>query len=489
MNMKKLTNLPFGSREEYFLSDIYSKGKLLAQGIKSKLILNDIKYSRSLLFLYLSNENFRCISICFEFEIKGYFENVVGKKIGEIHIPKGYMTNSSSSTFASSWNESVVEIVPDEIYQKHYLQEQIEAERGKTNIVFSLTDNRMVSPWNTIERSFTGEVKIKLHPTVILKFKDDWNATFEEHHYYADTKIEDVDGTFSTSHLVLNLEKNNCCLNSINEVKILSDLLDKLLWYLSFGSRQRTTWIKWTAEIGTELVEHYRNNILIPEKIKYYEEPLIDRRVFQDFLQHCLEYEKQQNNLDLYLPIVYLVSSGNPTKTMEMQFLSSFLALEALLGLYAKSRNINKHFTIKDEWNTFYDYIKKSIEEFSGFNDDFKNLMIAKLGIFNQPSMKKLYNDFCKDMKIDNTDLWPIYGTHFDLSRIRNKLVHGKRFEYETFLSIANEHLRWVVERCLLAVLGWRGTTDVNPESLRKYTAYHDWESSYKKEQPTEFQN
>ena len=398
--MKKSTNLPLGSREEYFLSDIYSQGKVLAQGIKSKLILNDIKYSRSLLLLYLSNENFRCISIRFEFEIKGYFENVVGEKIGEIHIPKGYLTNSSSSTFASSWNESVVEIVPDEIYQKHYLQEQLEAERGKTNIGFSLTDNRIVSPWNTIERSFTGEVKIKLYPTVILKFKDDWNATFEEHHHYADTKIEDVDGTFSTNHLVLNLERYNYCLTSVNEVKILSDFLDKVLWYLSFGSRQRTTWIKWTAEIGTELVEYHRNNIFIPEKIKYYEEPLIDRTTFQDFLQHCLEYEKQQNNLDLYLPIVYLVSSGNPTKTMEMQFLSSFLALEALLDLYAENRNKNKLFT-KESWKTFRDYMKKSIEEFSGFNDDMGSSDFC-VGEFKPPlSIEKL----CRVINNENCNI------------------------------------------------------------------------------------
>lgn len=592
MNMKKLTNLPLGSREEYFLSDIYSKGKLLAQGIKSKLILNDIKYSRAFLLLYLPEENFRGIRIHFELEIKGYFENVEREKIGEIHIPKGYMINST--TFSSSWNECVVEIVPDEIYQKHCFSGQKEAKKEKQNIFFILTDNTMAKPFGKIETSFTGEIKTVLEPTVILKFKDDWNATFEEHHHYADTKIEDVDGAFSTSHLVLNLEKNNCCLNSINEVKILSDLLDKLLWYLSFGSRQRTTWVKWTAEIGTELVKHYRNNILIPEQIKYYEEPLIDRRAFQDFLQHCLEYEKQQNNLDLYLPIVYLVSSGNPTKTVEMQFLSSFLALEALLDLYAENRNKNKLFT-KESWKTFRDYIKKSIEEFSGFNDDifcvdefklplsieklcrvinnenyniplnapnntldwlnellkmpnfydilkakkpnmsfsnikitesvdktkdyrnksfsnlnnseqsnikrlnrllleenysqetpkdhFKNLMIEKIGDFNRTSRKKVYNDFCKDMEIDNSDLWPTYGTRFNyLSLIRNKLVHGKRFEYEAFLSIANEHLRWTVERCLLAILGWKGITDVKPESLRKYTAYHDWESYYKKE-------
>lgn len=474
--MKKLTNLPFGSREEYFLSDIYSQGKVLAKGIKSKLILNDIKYSKALLLLYIPNDNYRGIHPFSEFELKGHSENLAGEKIGEIHIPKGYMTNS-----CTRWNECVVEIIPVEIYQIHYFPGQNETKKEKQNIFFVLTDNKMVEPFKNIEMSSTGDMNIKLEPTVILKLKDDWNATFEEHQHYANTKIEEVDGTFSTSHLVLNLEKDNCCLTAINEVKILSDMLDTLLWYLSFGSRQRTTWIKWTAEIGTELVEHYRNNILIPEKIKYYEEPLIDRRSFQDFLQHCLEYEKQQNTLDLYLPIVYLVSSGNPTISIEMQFLSSFLALEALLDLYAKSRNINKHFT-KERWKPFKTHMQESINEFSGFNETEKNLIIENLGNFNKPSRKKLYNDFCSNMKIDNTDLWPIYGTSSDISHIRNKLVHGNRLEYETFLSIANGHLRWTVERCLLAVLDWKGITDVNPESLRKYTAYHNWESYYKKE-------
>jgi len=142
---------------------------------------------------------------------------------------------------------------------------------------------------------------------------------------------------------------------------------------------------------------------------------------------------------------------------------------------------MNKHFT-KESWKSFYTHMKNSIEKISGFNANDKNLMIEKLGIFNQPSRKILYNDFCKDMKIDNSDLWPIYGTDIDLSYIRNTLIHGKRFDCENFLSIANEHLRWTVERCLLAVLGWKGITDVDREGLRKYTAYHDWKSYYEKE-------
>src|SRR3989339_1662514 len=139
--MKKLTNLPFGSREEYFLSDIYSQGKVLAKGIKSKLIRNDIKYSRALLLLYVPNEDIRKIRIHSEFEIKGYSENMASEKIGEIHIPKGYKINAT--TFSSLWNESVVEIIPDEIYQIHYFPGQNETKKEKQNILFVLTYNKM----------------------------------------------------------------------------------------------------------------------------------------------------------------------------------------------------------------------------------------------------------------------------------------------------------------------------------------------------------
>jgi hypothetical protein len=258
----------------------------------------------------------------------------------------------------------------------------------------------------------------------------------------------------------------------------ISDLVDTLLWYLSFGSRQRTTWIEWTAEIGTEYIEYYRR-VSLPREISDYEEPLVDNISIQEFLQHCLEYEKREKKLNLYLPIIYLVGADEYGKTIEMEFLSLFMALEALLDLYAESRNKNKHFP--DEiWSHFYAYMKKAIKEFPDTEDEDKSLMLEKLGIFNQTSMKFLYFDFCKEMKIDNSDLWPLYGTHLDLSRIRNKLIHGKRFENWPLISIAIEHLRWIVERCLLAALGWKEKTEVyHGESLRKYTAYRDWKSYY----------
>lgn len=476
--MRKNNTFSFGSKEEYFISDIYSQRELIAQGIRSKLILSDIKYSNPTLFLYPLKDEYENIVKYFELEIKGCFEYLGGEKAGEIHIPKGYMIKAPHTLLASSWEECIVEVIPEEIYKKDYIN--IQEEIRETKVIFSITDNRMVRPWDSIVKSFTGEVKIKLDPTVILDLEDGWNARFENQYRYLDKKIEEVEGTFTSSRLVLTLEKNEYRLETVNEVKKLENLVETLLWYLSLASRQRTTWIEWAAEIGTELVEYYRH-ISFPQEISDNKESLVSEISIQEFLRACIEYEKQKNKIDLYLPIIYLVGAKENSKTIEMEFLSLFIALESLLNVYGMNRHKNKHFTNEADWQAFYEHMKKAIDEIPELKD--KDSLIRKVGIFNQVSTKVLYDDFCKEMRVDNSDLWPIYGNNrhcLYLCDIRNKLIHGKRFEVWPLLSKAKDHLRWIVERCLLAVLDWREKTEVfHAESLQKYTAYRDWGNYY----------
>jgi hypothetical protein len=435
-----------------------------------------MKYTEPILFLYPLKEEISKITKYFELEIKGYMEYVGGEKSGEIYIPKGYRIKSRCTAFASTWDECIVEIDPDEIYQKRYIKKLDENLKEKTNLVFSLTENGLVSPLGWFEMSFNGSIKSDIKPRVILNFGDGWIAKFERHYRYIDKDIEEVDGTFLSSRLVLNIEKNSYLFKSLDEIIQLSNSLDTLLWYLSFGSRQRTTWLEWTAKIGAEYIEYYRN--YVSHKTQKYIEPLIDEISIQEFLQHCLNYETQRNRLDISLPITYLVSASDD-KTIEMKFLSLFMALEALLDLYAESKIKNKIIKDKSSWDDFYSYMTKAIEDFPNLDD--KEQMIKKLGIFNQPSRKVLYDDFCKNIEVDNSDLWPVFGNKLDLSRIRNKLIHGKRFESWSVLTIAKEHLRWTVERCLLAVLGWKDTGVFHKESLQKYTAYRDWKDYYEK--------
>ncbi len=476
----KRNNPSFGNSEKYFISDVFSKGNLIAYGVKSKLVFNELKFKKPLLFLFPSEEHYQKMRHIFEFEIKGFFEYVGGKQAGEIHIPRGYTSNARKLYYASSWNECSIDILPDEIFLKRYLNEK----EGitKANITFSLTENKIVNPWGSITKSFTGEVSPELEPRITLDFNDAWKATIEEHYNFVDTKIDDVEGYFSSSQLVLTLEKANHRLFSMDEVKTISRWVDNMLLYLSFGSRQRTTWVKWSAIINNEYIEYFRNNVSIPQTLNN-EEPLIDESSFQEFLTHCLYFSNQKENLDLYLPIIYLIGTGRQGKTIESQFLSLFMSLEALLDLYGEKNNKNKHLTnkTKPKWKDFYDCLTKAINDIPEMENELKETFIKRLGSLNKTSKRSLYEDFCQEYAIDNSDLWPIYGNNkFDLDKIRNDLVHGRRTQYDSILDIATENLRWIIERCILAVLGWKGKTDVNKDSLWQYTAY-EWKNYIEK--------
>ncbi|MEQ1531465.1 MAG: hypothetical protein ABL925_19290 [Methylococcales bacterium] len=77
---------------------------------------------------------------------------------------------------------------------------------------------------------------------------------------------------------------------------------------------------------------------------------------------------------------------------------------------------------------------------------------------------------------IDLTDLWPVFGGSglAGLADIRNKLIHGDPFGHEMFQSliVANEHLKYTLERVLSRVLQWDiAETKVNPVFLQTYTS------------------
>jgi hypothetical protein len=100
-------------------------------------------------------------------------------------------------------------------------------------------------------------------------------------------------------------------------------------------------------------------------------------------------------------------------------------------------------------------------------------------------TVKDLYEEFAVRYPIDISDLWPLIDDlgKPSLNRIRNALVHGRAFTARSdfqSLSIAAENLQWLLERVLLATLGWDvDRSDVSPNSLSRYTA-HGWNSAYK---------
>jgi hypothetical protein len=116
-----------------------------------------------------------------------------------------------------------------------------------------------------------------------------------------------------------------------------------------------------------------------------------------------------------------------------------------------------------------------------------QGILIFALGlpISTDKKVKELYAEFEKINPLDISDLWPLIdgsGTP-SLNRIRNALVHGKVFTARgdfRSLSIAAENLQWLLERVLLATLGWEvDRSEVSRKNLSKYTA-HQWASEFK---------
>jgi hypothetical protein len=469
-------NRKFGSEEETFLSEVYREGKLLAGNIKSRLIQNKLQFSRPTLFLYPDKDNLARISQFFELEVKAFFEDIAGKKIGEIHIPTAYRIGSNTTYWGPGWSESTVTLEPVTMFIKHYLRGYRKPRNA--SITFFITNNEYVSPWDMIEKHHTGVVKNKSTPRVALTFADGWSGKFLRHYCYKDSKMEGISGSFSTDRLTLELEKKNYKIRSLEEVMSICNTIRIFLWYISFGVRQRTAWTEWTALVGDELIEYCQANVSTPENEGDKNDPLIGRQLLQEFSQHCLDYLSKGSGLDLYLPLVYLVNALSP-KTVEAQFLSSYMSFESFLNLYARARGLDRHFAEKRAWHAFREHMKNAIDNYSDIDSGLKNVMANKLGIFNDVSPKTVFAQFCSEMKVDVSDLWPVYGNKgISLSVLRNKLVHGER-EADDFLDVANENLKWIVERCFLAVIGWSKPSDVDSGGLTRYTCYNLWRSCY----------
>jgi hypothetical protein len=110
-----------------------------------------------------------------------------------------------------------------------------------------------------------------------------------------------------------------------------------------------------------------------------------------------------------------------------------------------------------------------------------------KLGELNRISLREAYDAFTQELNIKTDDLWPLFGNSntIGLSDIRNRLVHGDYFPHRFVdaLSIANEHLQYLLERFILATLKWDvAKSHVNPRFLKSHlTALNGYQVEQKR--------
>jgi hypothetical protein len=187
-------------------------------------------------------------------------------------------------------------------------------------------------------------------------------------------------------------------------------------------------------------------------------EALIESSLVEEFVKRAAEVFARHEESDV-LRRAILFTFPTEGESLEISFISLYAALEATLTFFRHQGR----------------YKILSPEEFAALERDLKRwlkehpllaarsaeraLIYEKIRELNRLPFATVFKKFCAAHALDLDDLWPVLGQPeaWPLTEIRHRLVHGDAFleRPEAALVCARQHLRWTVERMLLAVLDW----------------------------------
>jgi hypothetical protein len=171
---------------------------------------------------------------------------------------------------------------------------------------------------------------------------------------------------------------------------------------------------------------------------------------------------------------LYKINSYDDS-TLEKDFIYKYAALESVINYIVNKSRTDLHIINNDIWARCKETVIKVLEKNHVKDDEFK-IIKDKIDNANYLGFSEKINMACHEYNVKIDDLWPI-GGKFGLSSIRNKFIHGHDFAPSTYgaLQGAREHLRWILERILIGLLGWPiEKTTVNSAYLGKNSAVYN---------------
>lgn len=266
--------------------------------------------------------------------------------------------------------------------------------------------------------------------------------------------------------------------------------LDDYLLLASFAARKRCVCLSWEAWTEKTFKRFYRKRY-VPSSFRRGEREdwLIGTFLFKEFMDVAYSnFIKADGQNLLRRAINYTLPLPQENRTVESSFVTLYSALETTVLYFRRNQRLETILP-EGEWKA----IDKSLRGWLKTNKslktrkDVRQLIYEKLPELNRVSFSSAFKNFCAHYGVDLHDLWDVVGRRrgVPLSEIRNKLVHGDDFSHDQYgaLISATDHLRWTVERMILAVLGWNPTrSEVSVEKLaRQIAGRDDWQRERQK--------
>jgi len=399
---------------------------------------------------------------------------------------KVYFKHKSSNHWGNEIVESVFIAEPIDLKVIQFLRHDSQDSLKKTVGSFWLTPSALLSPAKTIEPSYNGNVKVETIRQIKFTLANALPLVFDKHfRYLKNENGDDITFTELVAEFEIGGEKQDIEADTIG-------CLDDFLMLVSFAAKHRCVCLGWNFINFEGHTKYFRRNLSIPDirKKPSLLDVIIDIQDFEEFIKQTYTKFIEIEPKDLIRQAIQCIISVNQeNKTFENAFFTLYSALESLT-LHFRRINQLEEILPPEQWTNLENELKKWIKNHQLLNND-KNkdkraFIYEKLPELNRISFLTVFTQFCNYYSVDLSDLWPVIKNSkgISLSEIRNKLIHGETFNSLQLeaLTIAKEHLQWIVERLILAVLGWPiSRSYINQDYLSHYMAcYKDWEKYQK---------
>lgn len=425
-----------------------------------------------------SNEQYKKLTGFSKCRISGFMQHSDGVIQNEILITDSYITGSNRIGWGAYPDEYIINIHPFNLE----IITPINNNEDRKNILgsFWISPNSYLKPFKSRTLSYTGKISMKMGRQIKQKAPNHTLFTFDSNYKYYDYKNKQI----SFSESVARFEVTN------GYIKIKEHLrcIDDLLLFTSFAERKRVSCIGWDILSSESQTNYYRRNISMKDfktdKDTYNDNMVIDIIHFEKYLNHSIEKFENINFKKLLKQAIQVISHKN-TNIIEENFISTFTAIETLILFASLENKFSNKILPKDMWNSLKTEIKSTINESSTFKGLEKPKLIQrsmcnKLEELNRLSFSGSINYFYKKYNVQVDDLWPLLGgKYISLKNIRDQLVHGKKVDDEQYSALwcAENHLRWIAERMVLAILDWDlEKTKISYKGMEHIYPYRDLE-------------
>jgi hypothetical protein len=341
---------------------------------------------------------------------------------------------------------------------------------GKRHLTFFLAGPRAMWAISGInEKSFTGEEKFetwgsKIQLAESLPFDLEVSPWF----FYDKTSPPD---SFQLKANALTLRfKTMSSPEDLSDEQFLETgtaVAEDLILLVSFLSRRWLSWYRYELQSARLLQTYVRHTRECSDQPIEHDNSVVSERQARDFLSTAFTNLRKlrQLGINLRMPLIYSIS-GAEAKYVEEQFSILFLALERIKESFAIQNSLQSILS-----GPAFAKLRKSISDTVELatNDPIASgKMLLKIPELNRPALRTVLDALFAQYNIQWRDLYP-ESSDFTLIKTRDQLFHSSS-DVEMDALIKELHrLQALVERTILAMLGWSDFRNAPPLHERKW--------------------